>query len=220
MKHHSETEENYLKCILRHSHNGRLVSTNTIAHDLGTSAASVTDMLKKLNEKALVQYTPYKGARLSDSGEKVALRILRKHRLWEVFLVDKLNFSWDNVHDVAEQLEHVNSPELIRAIDKFLGYPKFDPHGDPIPNEAGEIVERNTHLLSEVQAGSSVTVASVLRSDPDFLQYLDRIGLSINTTFEVMETLPFDDSLQLLVSGNQVVISGNVAKNLQVFIDE
>lgn len=220
MKRHTETEENYLKCILRQSVPGTPVSTNAIAHNIGTSPASVTDMMKKLADKELVNYTPYKGVTLTANGQKIALKIIRKHRLWEVFLVQKLNFSWDNVHDVAEQLEHIESPELIRALDTFLNYPKFDPHGDPIPSETGEIVRRNTMPLGEAKPGELVRIAGVKRSDQDFLQYLDRVGLTINQQVKVQEHLPFDQSLQLDREGHRMVVSGMVASNLLVLPEE
>ena len=219
MKPHTETEENYLKCILRHSLGDEPVSTNTIAGDLGTSPASVTDMLKKLRDrqpKPLVNYTRYRGVTLTEAGRKIALSIVRKHRLWEVFLVEKLHFSWDNVHEVAEQLEHVNSPELIRAIDQFLGYPKFDPHGDPIPNEEGVIETRELYPLTDIEPGETVKVAGVRRSDQDFLQYLDKVGLTLDCEVEVVECLAFDDSLQLRIDGKDVIASGNVARNVMV----
>jgi DtxR family Mn-dependent transcriptional regulator len=219
MKPHTETEENYLKCILHHSKEAQPVSTNTIAGELGTSPASVTDMLKKLRKhkpQPLVNYTPYHGVTLTDVGQKVALTIVRKHRLWEVFLVEKLNFSWDKVHQVAEQLEHIDSPELIRAIDQFLGYPKFDPHGDPIPNEDGVIETRELHPLTDIPAGQEVLVAGVRRSDQDFLQYLDKVGLVLDARVQVVEHLAFDESLQLLVNGKDLIASGNVARNVMV----
>lgn len=219
MKPHTETEENYLKCILRYSKGQEPVSTNTIARELGTSPASVTDMVKKLSIRepaSLVNYTPYRGVTLTDEGRKVALRIIRKHRLWEVFLVEVLNFSWDNIHDVAEQLEHVDSPELIRAIDQFLGYPKYDPHGDPIPNEEGVIETREIYPLSAIEPGQEVVIAGVRRSDPDFLQYLDTVGLVINRTVKILDQLAFDESLQLEVEGRIFITSGNVSRNLMV----
>jgi DtxR family transcriptional regulator, Mn-dependent transcriptional regulator len=218
-KTHTETEENYLKGVLRFSQGGQPVSTNTLANYLGTSPASVTDMLKKLHEKELVRYTRYKGATLSEEGRRIALRIVRKHRLWEVFLVEKLNFAWDNVHEVAEQLEHIDSPELVRAIDEFLGYPKFDPHGDPIPSEDGQIETRETLPLTEVGPGTAVSLAGVRRSDPDFLQYLDRTGLTLGAVFQVIEALPFDDSMQLQLAEKTLIVSGAVAKNLLVLVD-
>jgi len=221
MRHHTETEENYLKCILRYTLMGEdQVSTNTIANYLGTSPASVTDMLKKLSGKKertpLVNYTPYKGVSLTDNGKKIALSILRKHRLWEVFLVNKLNFSWDNVHEVAEQLEHIQSQELIRSLDEFLDYPKFDPHGDPIPSEDGRMELLDTPLLADIAEGETVVIASVKRSDPDFLQYLERLGLLINKRIKVKEKLKFDDSLEIIVDKKNMLISGTVSENLRV----
>ncbi|RMG72924.1 MAG: metal-dependent transcriptional regulator [Bacteroidetes bacterium] len=220
MKTHTETEENYLKCVLRHSRPGERVSTSTIAQDLGTSPASVTDMLKKLSDKGFVKYTRYRGVTLTEVGEKIALRIVRKHRLWEVFLVEKLGFSWDHVHDVAEQLEHINSPELIQRIDAFLGHPKFDPHGDPIPSESGEMAIRNTMLLADLPPGVEANIAGVVRSEPEFLQYLDKVGLVIGTRLKVEEKLPFDQSLQIWLEGQQMVVGGAVAENLLVLSSE
>ena len=216
MKQHRETRENYLKAILRYSIEGKAVSNNELANHLDTSPASVTVMIKKLSEKGLVSYEPYKGVTLTREGRLNALTIIRKHRLWELFLVDTLGFTWDNVHEVAEQLEHVKSPELIRRIDEYLGFPKFDPHGDPIPSENGEIAQRDTFLLSEIKTGEEVVIASVKNSDPDFLQYLDKIGLSINQKITVLENLPFDESLQLQINDQNVVVSGSVSRNLFV----
>lgn len=219
MKHHTETEENYLKTIFRFSRDEESVSTNTIANYLGTSAASVTDMLKRLSKKGLVNYTPWYGVVLEEEGRKVALKIIRKHRLWEVFLSQKLQFSWDNVHDVAEQLEHINSPELIQRLDEFLGFPKFDPHGDPIPSESGEIEIRTTHLLQDIQVGATAEIAGVLLSSADFLQYLDRVGLTIGQKVQVNEKISFDNSMILEVKDARVIVSGTVSKNLRVLLD-
>ncbi len=218
MKRYTETVENYLKTILRFTQDDQPVSTNTIAQHLGTSAASVTDMLKKLCDEKLVDYTPYKGASLTADGERVALQIIRKHRLWEVFLVEKLRFSWDHVHDVAEQLEHVESDELIQRIDEFLGFPKFDPHGDPIPSEDGKIELLDTQLLSELPAGTTAQLVRVRSSETDFLQYLDRIGIGLGAQVTLVERLAFDESLVLEVNKRQVVMSGPVAENLLMFL--
>lgn len=221
MRHHTETEENYLKCILRYTLLGETpVSTTTIATYLTISPASVTNMLKRLSEKKehgpLVNYTPYEGVSLTDNGKKIALSILRKHRLWEVFLVNMLNFSWDNVHEVAEQLEHIQSKELINRLDKFLDYPKFDPHGDPIPSEDGILKPLSTPLLADIEEGETVVIASVKRSDPDFLQYLERLGLLINKRIQVKEKLKFDDSIEIIVDQKSMLISGTVSENLRV----
>ncbi|MEZ4825648.1 MAG: metal-dependent transcriptional regulator [Bacteroidia bacterium] len=219
MKRQSETRENYLKCIYKFSGSGERVSTNTLANFLKTSPASVTDMIKKLKKDGLVDYLKHQGVTLTPSGNEIALKILRKHRLWEVFLVEKLGFSWDQVHEIAEQLEHIDSADLIAALDKFLGNPKFDPHGDPIPNEKGEIPDRKTYPLTEAEPGEEVVIASVGHSDPDFLQYLEKVGLTINRRVTVIEKLSFDNSIQLVANGVRMVISGNVAHNLLVLRD-
>src|SRR5580693_6558937 len=143
------TEENYLKAIYHLSLQSESVSTNQIAASLNTKAASVTDMLKKLADKELINYTKYQGVTLTPQGEKIAVSIIRKHRLWEYFLVEKLNFKWDEVHDVAEELEHISSKELADRLDQFMGYPKYDPHGDPIPDSNGKL---KTHELKPVSS--------------------------------------------------------------------
>jgi DtxR family transcriptional regulator, Mn-dependent transcriptional regulator len=211
---HSETEENYLKAIFKYSKGGEMVSTNTIAKDLGTTAASVTDMLKRLSEKQMVEYIPYRGARLTASAEKVALGIIRKHRLWELFLVKVLNFSWDRVHDTAEQLEHVNSPELVEKLDEFLGFPQFDPHGDPIPSKDGVMAMRETCPLPALEVGVEVTMAGVLEHSPEFLQYLDRLGMNIGARITILEKIGFDQSLLLRVQEREIVLSGEFAKQI------
>lgn len=216
MKPHSETEENYLKAFLYLSKAGEAVSTNALAHHLGTSAASVTDMVKRLSEKGLAEYTPYRGASLTDAGNRIAVKIIRSHRLWEVFLVEKLGFAWDSVHDVAEQLEHVESPELVRRLDAFLGFPKYDPHGDPIPDENGVFAPREAQYLSEAADGATVRLAGVTTDDSALLQYLDKLKLRIGTELRIIEHLPFDGSVQLEANQMMMVISGSVAKNLLV----
>lgn len=216
MKKHSNTEENYLKGIYKFGGAETMVSTNTLSKFLKTTPASVTDMLKKLSEKGLVEYTPYKGVRLSPEGMEVALKIIRKHRLWEVFLVKILDFSWDRVHDTAEQLEHIDSPELVEALDAFLGFPKYDPHGDPIPSSTGEIQERKTQLLSEVETGETYRMVGVLLHSPEFLQYLDKIGLNIGTELTIQETIPFDKSIMLKLDNRDIIVSGETARNILV----
>ena len=216
----SATEENYLKAIYRFSDGTELVGTNVLAKYLQTTAASVTDMLKRLGEKGLIDYQAYKGAKLLPEGEKIALKIIRKHRIWEVFLVNILNFSWDQVHDTAEQLEHVDSPTLIDKLDEFLGFPKFDPHGDPIPNKEGEFTLRETQLLADCKAGSAVQVVGVKEDGPIFLQYLDRIGMKIGAKIKVSETIPFDNSLILKVEGREIVLSGEFARQILVSFPE
>ena len=214
----SASEENYLKAIYKHSEGGSAASTNSLAQELGTTPASVTDMLKRLSDKDLVQYTPYRGVILTPAGEAIALQTLRKHRLWEVFLVEYLHFSWDEVHETAEQLEHIHSPKLIEKLDEFLGFPRFDPHGDPIPDALGRIVPRNTRLLADVAVGERVRVAAVLRHAPDFLQFLDRLGLVIDAELLVVECLAFDRSLEVEVGPQRqpVILTRAVTEQLLV----
>jgi DtxR family Mn-dependent transcriptional regulator len=212
----SATEENYLKAIFRFSANGEMVGTNTLAKYLQTTPASVTDMVKRLSDKALVEYQPYHGVRLLEPGATIALKIIRKHRLWEVFLVNVLNFSWDEVHDTAEQLEHVDSNQLVDKLDAFLGYPKFDPHGDPIPNKDGHFTERVTRQLSQCQAAETIVVAGVTEDAPVFLQYLDKIGIRLGSKIHVQEVIPFDNSLILSLAGREVVLSGEFARQILV----
>lgn len=213
----SESEENYLKTIFNLSYpNNEPVATNAIAKKLNTAAASVTDMLKKLSEKNLVVYEKYKGVYLSIDGNKIAKRLVRKHRIWEVFLVEKLNFNWDEVHDVAEQLEHINSPQLVQKLDKFLGYPTTDPHGDPIPDEDGNIQDIQSIKLTELKKGNKATVVGVDDTSSAFLQYLDELKIQLGLTFEVVQKIDFDHSFVLKSKNNSFSISKQVADNILV----
>jgi DtxR family Mn-dependent transcriptional regulator len=179
----SQTVENYLKCIytLQTKVDG-VAATNAIADRLETKASSVTDMLKKLKAKKLVEYEKYQGARLSAEGKRLAVDIIRRHRLWEVFLTQELHFAWDEVHEIAEELEHVESKELIIRLDNYLGNPKYDPHGDPIPDEHGNLRdERVKCALSNLKVSEKGIVIGVEESSVDFLQYLDSIKLTLGT---------------------------------------
>ena len=207
-------EENYLKAVYKLSEKDQSVSTNDLAQILGTSPASVTDMVKRLSEKKLLNHQPYKGVRLTGSGKKIALEIVRKHRLWEVFLAEKLSISWDSIHDIAEQLEHIQAPELIQKLDAFLGFPRFDPHGDPIPDESGVVVERETLLLTQAKPGSLLQVAGVLLHSTEFLSYLDKLHLKIGTKLEVLEIIPFDQSMLVSIGKRQLTLSAMVCEQL------
>lgn len=214
----SFTEENYLKIIHNLSGTeGADVSTNALAESTSTRAASVTDMLKKLAEKNLIHYKKYQGVRLTEKGERVALKVIRKHRLWEVFLVEKLGFGWDEVHDIAEELEHIPSDRLVERLDAFLGNPRFDPHGDPIPDAKGNMPIADYLKLSEVQQGDQLLMMGVLEHASPFLQHLDRSGLTLGCKLEVLETNDYDKSA--MVSINQartLFISHEVSKNILV----
>ncbi|MGK7395870.1 MAG: metal-dependent transcriptional regulator [Candidatus Cyclobacteriaceae bacterium M3_2C_046] len=212
----SYAEENYLKAIYRLSEGGQKnVSTNSIAEVLQTKPASVSDMIGKLAHKKVINYIKYQGVDLSDLGKKEALRIIRKHRLWEVFLVEKLKFNWDEVHDVAEQLEHIRSTLLIRRLDEFLGYPQYDPHGDPIPDESGEFKEKPQIPLQDFVENSGGIIVAVNDTRSVFLQYLDKIGAYIGAKVKVISKEEFDGSMQILIDNKKTVfISSEVSENI------
>lgn len=211
------SEENYLKTIYHLSQNQKKgVSTNAIATRIETKASSVTDMIKKLNDKKLVEYQKYQGVRLTATGLHSAKMIVRKHRLWEVFLVDKLGFNWDEVHDVAEQLEHIKSEKLIDKLDAYLGYPSEDPHGDPIPNAKGEIKKINKKILSELKVGQKGICVGVKDSSSEFLQYLDKQHIALGSEIVIVEIETFDQSFIIQVEGQTITISKKIANNLYV----
>jgi DtxR family transcriptional regulator, Mn-dependent transcriptional regulator len=214
----SFTEENYIKAIYKLiEKDGEVVSTNAIAEKINTKAASVTDMLKKLSAKKLINYKKYQGVTLTNKGEKAALNIIRKHRLWEMFLVEKFDFKWDEVHDVAEQLEHIQSEKLIEELDKFLNYPKTDPHGDPIPDANGKLHIQRSKLLSQFTKDDICIMTGVVDHSSAFLQYLAKIGLVLGNEIKIKEIIEFDKSLQILINKNTTLfISNEVAKNILV----
>ena len=210
-------EENYLKAIFRLSGKQKVsVSTNAIAEELETKASSVTDMIKKLTDKGFVNYQKYKGTSLTTKGHEIAVHIVRKHRLWEVFLVKKLNFQWDEVHDVAEQLEHIKSSKLVEHLDTFLGFPKYDPHGDPIPNKNGEFPKSFSVPIIDLDTGSKGQVIGVSQDNPAFLQYLDKLKIQLGSKIQVIERVEFDQSLEVKINGKAAHISSEVAKNILI----
>lgn len=215
----SYTEENYLKAIykLAEAQPGVEVSTNRVAEVLQTRAASVTDMLRRLGEKGLLHYTRYRGVSLTEEGRRVALLTIRKHRLWEVFLVQQLGFSWDEVHDVAEQMEHIDSDLLIQRLDEFLGFPQLDPHGDPIPTAEGAILRPQHRLVADLIPGDRGTVVAVKNTSVPFLQYLDKVGLNLGAKLEVLDKIVFDNSLEIRINNSEkYLISSEVSRNLYV----
>jgi len=217
---HSFTEENYLKAIYHLSEgNTMAVSTNQIAEMTSTKAASVTDMLKKLAEKKLINYIKYQGVTLTSTGVNAAVNIIRKHRLWEVFLVEKLGFKWDEVHDIAEELEHINSETLINRLDDYLGNPVADPHGDPIPDRSGLIKHKKLVKISEMQTGESGTVSGVSEHSSVFLKLLEKLGLTLGTKIIISELIEFDGSIMLTIDQKtDRTISREVAKNILVIL--
>lgn len=210
-------EENYLKTIFKIAEReGKAASTNAIAADLQTTAASVTDMLKRLSDKALIVYERYRGVQLTEEGNQLATALIRKHRLWEVFLVDKLGFAWDQVHDIAEQLEHVRGEGLVDRLDLFLGRPRFDPHGDPIPDAEGRWAYRDQQLLSSCAPAQHVIITGVNEHSPTFLQYLNQLGLELGSALVLLERFDYDRSLRVHTNGRELVLSEKVTQNLWV----
>lgn len=202
----SYTEENYLKALFKicSQCEGRPeAGTNEMAAYLGVKPATATDMFKKLKEKGLVDYERYGKISLTEIGKNSALTILRKHRLWETFLYQKLDFSWDEVHEVAEQLEHIQSEKLVSKLEDFLGYPEFDPHGDPIPKANGDMPPTVKMILSDLKIGESCRVVAVKDTSVVFLQYLKRLGISIGTKITVIEKVSFDGSLQVSIDDQE-----------------
>ena len=211
-------EENYLKAIYHLSLNAVNVSTNQIAAAINTKAASVTDMLKKLADKQLINYEKYQGVTLTSAGQKIALHIVRKHRLWEFFLVEKLNFKWDEVHEMAEEMEHISSVELIDRLDKFMNYPKHDPHGDPIPDRDGNLKKNELKPIACFAVNEGGIISGVSDHSTAFLQYLEKQELTIGKKIKVTEINTYDYSMILLVDNKATHISREVGENLLIAI--
>jgi DtxR family Mn-dependent transcriptional regulator len=213
----THSEENYLKAIFHLGGlDGAAISTNAIAEQMETKPSSVTDMVKKLSEKGLVNYKKYQGVSLTSTGRTTALAVIRKHRLWEVFLVEKLDFSWDEVHEVAEQLEHIKSEKLIDQLDQMLEFPKYDPHGDPIPGKNGEFQERDKQLLSKMPLKSKGVCVGVKDSSATFLKFLDKNDIALGNLIEVLDKEDFDNSLYIRVGDRKIQVSHQIASNLYV----
>jgi len=213
---HTLAEENYLKAIYKLAILTPNVSTNQIAASLATKASSVTDMLRKLADKALINYTRYQGVSLTQAGEKVAINIIRKHRLWEYFLVEKLNFKWDEVHDMAEEMEHISSNELIDRLDEFMGFPKRDPHGDPIPDSKGNFKINDLKPISALAVQSAGIISGVRDHSTVFLQYLEKQELTIGKRIIVTEIISYDNTVVLQMDNKNLQISREVANNLLI----
>lgn len=214
----SLAEENYLKAIYKlYEKSGTMVSTSSLAETLNISAASVTDFVKKIAAKKLVTYEKSKGVKLTEQGKNIALSTIRKHRLWEVWLVDKLGFRWDEIHEIAEQLEHVVSDELIEQLDKHLGFPKTDPHGDLIPDAKGRFIRMTSKPLADCVKGNKVKLTGVAEHSNSFLQYLTKNNLSLGDEILVESVEEFDHSFQVKVNKKErKLLSKEVVKNLLV----
>ena len=214
----SITEENYLKAIFKLSEKDKSpVSTNAVAAAMQTTAASVTDMLKRLSEKEYLEYEKYRGVQLTATGYGLATDLIRRHRLWEVFLTEKLHFTWDKVHDIAEELEHINNIELIQRLDQFLGYPRFDPHGDPIPDAEGKWFRQQQVLLASLHAGQKGVITGVDDHSTTFLQYLNQLGLTLGVSITVLSRVDYDNSMLVQTENGQTLpVSEKVVQHLFV----
>jgi len=220
---YSTSEENYIKAIFHLQGEDSTVTTNELAKELNTKPASVTDMMKKLKQKKLLHYQPYKGFHLSSEGKKVAIGIIRRHRLWEYFLAEILKFSWDEVHEVAEDMEHVSSKKLIDKLDEFLGFPRFDPHGDPIPDIHGKIETSKQISLTELPLNKQAVVCKVGDQSSEMLELLAHKNISIGTKLEIKKRFEFDNSMEVKIKkqssiGLPFTISEQLAKNIFVKI--
>ena len=210
----SQSEEDYLKAVYHLQKENKSVSTNAIASYLEMKPSSVSDMLKKLADKKLIYYKKYKGSSLTKKGKLIALSIIRKHRLWETFLVDKLGFGWGHVHNIAEQLEHIDSEELIDKLDAFLQFPKYDPHGDPIPGKDGMVEALNQKLLIELQKSDKGIITGVKKGTPSLLNYLDIEKIKLGDSIKVLEIREFDGSFLILINGKKIMLSEKICQNL------
>lgn len=218
---YSSSKENHLKAIFHLQEANGNVTTNELAAALQTRPASVTDMLKKLKEQKLLNYQKYKGFKLSTEGRKVALQIIRKHRLWEYFLVEKLQFGWDEVHEIAEELEHISSRKLIDRLDAYLDFPKTDPHGDPIPDSTGKLTPVKQVELALLPLNHLAAVSSIGDQSPEMLDLLNHIQISLGTKLEVKKRFAFDGSLEIRLRNQQTIsVSEHVAKNIFVHYEE
>jgi DtxR family Mn-dependent transcriptional regulator len=220
MLNYSTSEENYIKAIFHLQEDDGTVTTNQLAQELNTRAASVTDMMKKLKNKKLLHYQPYRGFKLNIEGQKVAIGSIRRHRLWEFFLSEKLKFSWDEVHEMAEHLEHVSSKKLIDKLEEYLGFPRVDPHGDPIPDINGKIETNKLLCLTDLTLNKTAIVCNVSNQSGEILELLNHNNISIGTKLEVKKKFDFDKSLEIKVrqpvatNKQPFIISEKLAKNI------
>lgn len=214
----SYSEENYLKSIFKigSENETQETGTNSLAEYLNVKPASVTEMLKKLKDKKLVEYEKYGKIKLTKTGEEHAIDIIRKHRLWETFLYEKLEFRWDEVHEVAEELEHINSKKLIDRLDRFLNFPEFDPHGDPIPNDKGVLKKQSKKTLSQIEIGETCKMVAVKDNSSSFLQYVLSLGLGINNKIKVLSREEFDHQTMIEINDEQKIVSSKFAENIFV----
>jgi DtxR family transcriptional regulator, Mn-dependent transcriptional regulator len=212
----TQSKEDYIKSIFILQKENESVATSVLAKHLGIGDGSVTDMMKKLSGKKLINYEPYQGVTLTPSGRRLALKMVRRHRLWEMFLVKFLGYTWDEIHNEAEALEHVTSDDLEQRIDKALGFPKVDPHGDPIPTSTGELTEITDKNLSDCYEGEPGIVVRVKDESQEVLKYMTKLGLSLNKKITVMQKIQFDGSVIVEIDGREVALSEKLAKSIFV----
>src|SRR5690554_2792018 len=218
----TQSEENYIKAIYAlQKRSKKPVGTNDLANRMETKASSVTDMIRRLADKEIIVYEKYKGCQLTEVGEKIALKTIRKHRLWETFLVEKLNFGWEEVHEIAEQLEHIQSVKLTNRLDAFLDHPKFDPHGDPIPDQDGLIEKREeTCKLIDLEKDVNAVVIGVADSSASFLKYLDKHGIELGISLKVKDRFEFDHSTEVEINGKILNLSAAASSKIRVQVEE
>lgn len=217
---YTTSEENYLKAIFHLQVQDEIVTTTALATKLDTKPASVTDMMKKLNAKKLLNYKPYYGFSLSQEGKKIALHIIRRHRLWEYFLSEKLKFDWNEIHNLAEELEHVNNKKLIERLDEYLNYPQFDPHGDPIPDSKGKIKKSKKISLADLPFNKAAEVCQVSNQTNEMLELLNHKNIGIGTKIEVKRYFNYDQSFEIKIKSSFVTISETLAKNIYVSYEQ
>ncbi|TSD65043.1 metal-dependent transcriptional regulator [Inquilinus sp. KBS0705] len=215
---HTLSEENYLKCIYRlWQDKGMKITPTAIAESLGNNPASVVDMIRKLSDKQLIAYDKKKGVELTEQGMKDATLIVRRHRLWEVFLLEKLGYHWDEIHDIAEELEHIKDSSLADRLDKFLGFPEYDPHGDPIPKANGKMAKRYSITLADLKGGATCRVAAVKDTTSAFLQYLQKLDINIGTKIQLIEKITYDSSLVISINGaDRTTVSQKFGENILI----
>lgn len=215
---HTLSEENYLKAIYRlFQQQESKITPTAIAEALGNNPASVIDMIKKLTDKSLIEYDKRKGVKLTSKGQEAAILVVRKHRLWEVFLLDKLGYGWDQIHDIAEELEHISDDTLADRLEKFLGFPEYDPHGDPIPKSNGKLPKKHAVKLAEAAIGANCRVAAVRDTSADFLRYLERLNINIGTELQLIEKISFDGSLVIRIGGQmETMVSAKFSENILI----
>jgi len=216
----NQTVEDYLRSMYRLESRDGKASNAALAKELAISSSAVTEMARRLADGGLLSYQKYQGLKLTKSGREVAVTITRRHRLWEVFLIQHLGFEWDEVHELADKLEHIGSEELVDRLEKFLGFPTHDPHGDPIPNKKGEIPNRPLVPLAQLEPGDTGVVARVSDEFPELLRYASSLGLSIAAEVRVVEKIAFDSSVRISANGRDAVVSEKLANSVFLQLPE